>query len=98
MALVISELVQDSYFHAFPNGTGSIGVSLSVGQSGDDATIVLTDDGTGFFEPDGNKSSGLGLVNRLMEQVGGAATYRVNHGSEWTLTFPVRSSAGAERQ
>jgi two-component sensor histidine kinase/DNA-binding response OmpR family regulator len=98
MALVISELVQDSYSHAFPNGTGSIGVSLSVGQSGDDATIVLTDDGTGFFEPDRNKSSGLGLVNRLMEQVGGAATYRVNHGSEWTLTFPVRSSAGAERQ
>jgi two-component sensor histidine kinase/ActR/RegA family two-component response regulator len=97
MALVVSELVQNSYAHAFSDGTGSIGVSLSVGQSNEAATIVLTDDGAGFSESNGNRSSGLGLVHRLMEQLGGAATYRTNHGSEWTLTFPVRPSAGAEQ-
>jgi two-component sensor histidine kinase len=45
LGLVVSELVANSYAHAFPHGAGSIKVSLSAHGLGGDATIVFTDDG-----------------------------------------------------
>jgi two-component sensor histidine kinase/CheY-like chemotaxis protein len=93
VALVISELVQNSYTHVFPDGKGSISLALSAGLSGDDAMIVFTDDGIGVLESDGNNLRGLGFVNRLMEQLGGSATHHSDHGSRWVLKFPTRTSA-----
>jgi two-component sensor histidine kinase len=84
--------MSNSYAHAFPNGTGSISVSLSGGQSGDHATLTFADDGIGFRENGGAKWHGLALVKRLMEQVNGSATLRLDHGVEWTLKFPVPSN------
>ena len=43
----------------------------------------------GFTEADNSKRHGLGLMRRLIEQVGGSATLRSDHGAEWTLKFPV---------
>jgi two-component sensor histidine kinase len=34
-------------------------------------------------------------VKRLMEQVNGTATVRSDHGTEWTLKFPVPATATA---
>jgi two-component sensor histidine kinase len=93
LGLVVSELVANSYAHAFPDGAGSISVSLTLGQSGKDAEIIFADDGVGFAETDDSVRHGLQLVRRLMEQVGGSATLRSDHGAEWTLTFPVPTSA-----
>jgi two-component sensor histidine kinase/DNA-binding response OmpR family regulator len=97
LGLVISELVTNSYAHAFPDGKGTISVSMSMDQSGDNATISFIDDGVGFVHARENKRHGIGLVKRLMEQVGGSAALRSEHGSEWTLKFPVpiTPSAGA---
>jgi len=53
------------------------------------ATMIFTDDGTGFANTAGNKRHGLGLVRRLVEQLGGSATLRSDHGTQWTLDFPV---------
>ena len=51
--------------------------------------ITYIDDGVGFSDTGESKRHGLGLVKRLMEQVDGTATYCSDHGSEWTLKFPV---------
>jgi two-component sensor histidine kinase/CheY-like chemotaxis protein len=89
MGLVVSELIANSYAHAFPNGMGSITVSLSVNPQGDEATIVFADSGMGFAETGDSKRHGLGLMKRLIEQVSGSATLRSVHGAEWTVKFPV---------
>jgi two-component sensor histidine kinase len=92
LGLVIAELISNSYAHAFPNNTGTISVRLTPSEKGDEATITFRDDGVGFTEQGGSKRHGLGLVKRLMVQVGGSAELRADRGSEWTLRFPVPSS------
>jgi two-component sensor histidine kinase/ActR/RegA family two-component response regulator len=99
LGLVVSELVANSYAHAFPDGTGAISVSLSRDEGGDGATVILTDDGVGFADRDDNKRRSLGLVRRLMEQVGGAATHGTEwtHGTKWTLRFPLPTSTEVDK-
>jgi two-component sensor histidine kinase/CheY-like chemotaxis protein len=95
MGLVVSELIANSYAHAFPDGAGSITVSLSMNPQGDEATIVFADTGVGFTETDLTKRHGLGLMRRLVEQVSGSATLRSGHGAEWTVKFPVPPAPAA---
>ena len=64
-------------------------MSLSVDHSGGTGTITFVDDGVGFAEAVDSKRQGVGLVKRLMAQIGGSATFRPDHGSELTLTFPL---------
>jgi two-component sensor histidine kinase len=92
LGLVIAELISNSYSHAFPTGTGTISVWLNPAESGDRATITFQDDGVGFSEPGNSKRHGLGLVRRLMEQVEGSAELSSDHGTKWTLTFPIESN------
>ena len=89
LGLVVSELVANSYDHAFPDGTGAISVSLLLDEGGNGATMIFRDDGVGFADNGSTKRHGLALVKRLMEQVGGSAILRSDHGTEWTLKFPV---------
>jgi two-component sensor histidine kinase/CheY-like chemotaxis protein len=89
LGLAVAELISNSYVHAFPGGAGTIAVSLHRGESGGKAIITFVDDGIGFRESGDGKRHGLGLVKRLMQQVGGTADCRSDHGTEWTLTFPV---------
>jgi two-component sensor histidine kinase len=89
LGLVTSELISNSYDHAFPDGKGTISVSLVRGEAGDEGTIVFTDDGVGFMENGDSKRHGLSLVRRLMQQVDGSASLRSDHGTEWTLKFPL---------
>ena len=74
LGLVVSELIANSYGHAFPSGTGTISVSLHRNDIGNEATLVFADDGVGFIEAGNSKRQGVGLVRRLMQQVGGSAT------------------------
>jgi two-component sensor histidine kinase/CheY-like chemotaxis protein len=89
LGLIVAELLANSYLHAFPGGTGMISVSLHPCEAGDEATIVFADDGIGFTEKDDSKRHGVGLVKRLMEQVDGSAELRSDHGTIWTLKFPM---------
>ena len=89
LGLVISELISNSYVHAFPGGSGTIDVSLTMARSGDEAEIIFADNGAGFAEIGDSKRHGLGLVRRLMEQVSGSAAVKSDHGTTWTLMFPV---------
>ena len=89
LGLIISELISNSYTHAFPDGTGTISVSLTQSDSADEATLAYSDDGVGFSEAVGSNRRGLGLVKRLMEQVDGLAVVHSEHGTEWTMRFPI---------
>ncbi len=96
LGIVIAELMANSYAHAFPDGTGSIRVSLSLDQESNIVTIIFSDDGVGFDETTNGKRHGLALVRRLIEQIGGSATLRSDHGATWTLKFPVPISPSVD--
>jgi two-component sensor histidine kinase len=90
LGIVVAELVTNGFDHAFPQGKGTISVSLHM-QLGKPGTAVLTirDDGCGFKEHSGSKRHGLGLVRRLVEQVRGTIDIATKNGSVWTICFPA---------
>jgi len=98
LGLVITELVTNSYDHAFDSGKGTIVVSVRrAAREGDMATVTIRDDGKGFkVNPEG-KRHGLSLVRRLIEQVHGTAAVAFDHGTVWTVSFPVVDSAPSIR-
>jgi two-component sensor histidine kinase/CheY-like chemotaxis protein len=93
LGLIISELIANSYKHAFPDDTGTISVSLSVDHSSGTGTITFVDDGVGFADAGDSKRHGVGLVKRLIAQIGGSTIHRSGHGSEWILKFPVPTTS-----
>jgi two-component sensor histidine kinase len=95
LGLVTSELISNSYEHAFPAGKGTISVSVVASKTDDEGTICCADNGAGFMEKGDSKRHGIGLVRRLMQQVGGSATLRNGKGTEWQLTFPVQKPTAA---
>jgi two-component sensor histidine kinase len=89
LGLIASELIANSYAHAFPEGAGSIDVALSVNETSSAATLVFKDSGIGFVDTVTSKRNGLGLVRRLIEQISGTVSFSSEHGAEWNLTFPI---------
>jgi two-component sensor histidine kinase/ActR/RegA family two-component response regulator len=88
LGLAVSELIANSYAHAFPGSGGSINVSVKPRENSE-GVVVVADDGVGLVESTNTKSHGVGLVKRLMEQIGGSATFRSSQGTECTLRFPL---------
>jgi two-component sensor histidine kinase len=94
LGIVVAEIVTNSYDHAFPNGKGSI--ILSVQRAFPDVntmTMTISDDGEGFKAQTESKRHGLGLVRRLVEQVRGIASLDSEKGTVWTINIPVPPSA-----
>jgi two-component sensor histidine kinase len=89
LGLVVAELISNSYRHAFPNGKGTITVSLSGGDPENHGAISFADDGVGFTAKGKSNRRGTGLVKRLMEQIDGTAEVQSNHGTTWVLKFPT---------
>jgi two-component sensor histidine kinase len=95
LALLVTELVTNSFKHAFPNGrTGTISIKLTV----DDEAVLLTvtDDGVGtaaHAEGGSEDRSGLGLVltQALAKQLGGTLTTAGPPGTATTLSFPLNT-------
>jgi len=87
LGIVIAEIISSAYLHAFPGRAGAIRVVLEPRVAG--AILTIRDDGVGFVEPASSKRHGLGLVRRLMEQIGGAVRVGSDHGTKWTLAFPT---------
>jgi two-component sensor histidine kinase len=93
LGLVVSELIANSYAHAFPDGKGTINVTLVRETPEAGATLTFRDNGVGFVSSGKSARHGLGLVRRLMEQVDGSATLQSDHGTEWIVQFPVPPNA-----
>ena len=56
------------------------------------ATMTISDNGRGFTDYPDSKRHGLGLVRRLIKQVHGTMTLASDHGTVWTIRFPVLAS------
>ena len=89
LGLVVSELISNSYEHAFPGGRGPSRCRCCTAHQATRRQFFSRDDGVGFVENGHSKRHGLGLVKRLMQQVNGSAVLCSGRGSEWTLRFPV---------
>jgi two-component sensor histidine kinase len=89
LGIVVAEVVSNSYDHGFPGGKkGSIIVTVRRAAGGT-ATMIISDDGTGFPAKTENKRHGIGLVRRLVEQVRGSAIVVSDHGTVWTVKIPA---------
>ena len=84
LGVIITELVNNAYLHAFPESNGEIAVALKViaGQP----VLSVADNGVGFVEAE-TKRRGMGLVRRLVDQVGGTLSLASDHGSIWTIVL-----------
>jgi two-component sensor histidine kinase len=90
LGIVVAELVTNSYDHAFLGGKGATIVSVRRATGDEDmATMTISDNGKGFRAKAESKRHGLGLVRRLIEQVRGTAMVNSDHGTIWTIRFPV---------
>jgi two-component sensor histidine kinase len=92
LGIVIAEIISNAYIHAFPGRAGAIHVMLTRGATG--AILTIGDNGVGFVEPTSSKRHGLGLVRRLMDQIGGSVRVDSSRGTQWTLAFPAAAEGG----
>ncbi|MCW3102662.1 MAG: hypothetical protein JWO09_1102 [Bacteroidetes bacterium] len=87
LALIVNEIVTNSYKHAFRDAKkGTIGISLSE----KDGTIFLTisDSGPGYDPGKVSESSiGLDIINGLVEQIDAKLVYRNQSGSFHEISF-----------
>lgn len=93
LGIVVAELVTNCYDHAFPNGAGAISVTLKRTAGSAWATLTIADDGVGFVPQAESKRHGLGLIRRLVEQIGGTVDLAPSNGTIWTIGFPVATPA-----
>jgi two-component sensor histidine kinase len=84
LGIILTELVNNAYLHAFPDGSGEISVALRVTPDG--TSLSIADNGVGFVEVETTRR-GMGLVKRLVRQVGGSLSLQSNLGSTWTITL-----------
>jgi two-component sensor histidine kinase len=89
LGMVVAELVTNSFAHAFPDRDGVITVSLVREPKAGRATLTIADDGVGFVPDIRTSRRGVGLVRRLIEQLGGTMEVQSGEGTQWTLQFPV---------
>lgn len=92
LGVIITEVVNNAYLHAFPDGRGEIAVTLRV--LPDQARLTVADNGVGFTEVE-TKRHGMGLVRRLVQQVNGTISLQSSGGSTWTILFPLATPVPA---
>lgn len=89
LGLIVTELVTNSFRHAFPNRAGAIRIDLARMADGHSACLTIQDDGIGFVAAPDSTRRGLNLVRRLIARVGGTLDFKSGEGTLWTLVFPV---------
>ena len=98
LGMIVAELVSNSYRHAFPNADGIINVTLERSADGARGSLEIQDNGTGFALPEKTSRHGLGLVKRLVEQIGGTLEADSKAGMLWILSFPITKHSLASSQ
>jgi two-component sensor histidine kinase len=97
LGMVVTELVTNSFGHAFPDRNGQIIVTLTRSGGGESATLTIKDDGVGLTVINDNSRHGLGLVRRLIRQIEGTISVHSGDGTLWTLEFPLPLPPGDAR-
>lgn len=92
IGLAVTELITNSYKHAFPDGNGTIEVALNY--QGQAAVISVQDDGVGISKAKISNRYGLGLVQRLVEQVDASIQIRQTpKGTRYEIELPLQGEA-----
>ena len=87
LGLAVTEIITNAYRHAFPDGIGTIEVFLEQRNGG--TVLVVRDNGVGMPQQTLSKSHGLGLVRRLVEQIGATVEITTAQGgTSCEITFP----------
>jgi PAS domain S-box-containing protein len=92
LGLIATELIINSFKHAFPQGTGEIFVRFY--KEDDHFLLIIQDDGVGFppefdFRTQGNM--GMNLVNALTDQIDGYIDMKRENGTKFILKFPEKN-------
>ena len=89
LGLIVNELVTNALKYAFPDDrSGTIHVGFKNLVHGE-AVLYVRDDGIGMGPPRVG-SSGTGLVQRLVQQLGGQMDREeVEQGTSFAVTFPM---------
>jgi two-component sensor histidine kinase/putative methionine-R-sulfoxide reductase with GAF domain len=86
LGIAITEIITNSYKHAFPSGSGTIEVSVEARQV---PVIRVIDNGVGINPTITSNRHGLGLVRRLVEQVNGVISItRGDVGTQCEIVLP----------
>jgi len=89
LGIIVNELVTNSLKHAFGGRENGL-ISVAAVSQGRRATIVIRDDGSGFFAAAaGHGGFGLQLVDMLVKQIGGTLRCESRQGTENILEFDV---------
>jgi two-component sensor histidine kinase len=89
LAVTLTELLQNSIEHAFPDGSGTIAVEIS--RAAREVVVVVRDDGRGFdADALGGGRLGLQIVRSLIEELGGTFAITSQGGTRVELRVPVR--------
>jgi len=97
VSLILTELIQNSVLHAFPQETPAKFVQVHFSRSelgdkeGDYWLLRVSDNGVGFEEPihrDYETDSGLEFVHRLVTRLGGTTEVTNGEGATVNIRFP----------
>jgi two-component sensor histidine kinase len=94
LALIVNELIINALKHAFPGDSkGKIGIALHAGK-GKNIELTVQDNGVGLppsVRLGKTKTTGLHLVNLLVEQIEGSVTVRRKNGTAFKIVFPFEN-------
>lgn len=88
IGLAVTELIANAQKHAFPDDRSGI-ITLTLYRQGDVTTLNIVDNGQGMTtDQTTSKRHGLGLVNRLVQQIKGQIAFTSDSsGTTVTITF-----------
>jgi two-component sensor histidine kinase len=89
LALIVNELLTNAAKHGI-NGRGTGEIMVALLRDGDHLVLSVEDDGPGFpLKDTGRRSSGLGLVRGLSQQLRGSFTVESGSGGRCVVRFPA---------
>jgi len=90
MALIVNEVVSNSYKHAFNKQPETAEISFFLESQGKKVLLTIKDNGSGFKEKTTSPDSlGMEIISGLVEQLNGKYSYKSagNRGSVFSLEF-----------
>jgi two-component system, sensor histidine kinase PdtaS len=91
-ALILSEIVTNATRHAFPEGRGTVAISLR--REGDRIELSVNDDGIGHNPEVDGRGFGMRLVKSLAVQLEADIDFARNDGTHFRMTFPIDAQDG----
>lgn len=89
LGLIVNELMTNSFKHAFPEKRNGE-IELNITQKGDAIQFNFSDNGIGLptgFDVESSNSTGMIVIDSLIEQLEGELTIHTDNGTLFSITF-----------